>query len=145
MSVYKVLSQISLCSPHISLCSLHMLIRDNTFRFNLIFFKKRILLNKYSMKVSSQISLCRLHTLIWYDSLRTFIKPHFSRARFTYFLDAIFQRSVSLEVNMLQFFYSYVQRSSPGHLSDSWSALSTLLRDSLQVNLNAPGQFLLLM
>ncbi|XP_053397950.1 protein dopey-1-like isoform X3 [Mercenaria mercenaria] len=55
------------------------------------------------------------------------------------------KKGVPLEVNMLQFFYAYVQRTSANQLVDSWSSLSTLLKESLQLNLVAPGQFLLLL
>ncbi|XP_077977408.1 protein DOP1A-like isoform X2 [Glandiceps talaboti] len=49
----------------------------------------------------------------------------------------------SLEVNMLQFFYQYVQRSSTSQLLDSWTTLLNLLKEGLQINLPPPGQFLL--
>ncbi|XP_060598596.1 protein dopey-1-like isoform X2 [Ruditapes philippinarum] len=55
------------------------------------------------------------------------------------------KKGVPLEVNMLQFFYAYVQRTSANQLVDSWSSLSSLLKDCLQLNLVAPGQFLLLL
>ena len=61
MPVRKVSSQISLCSPH-------KLIRDDTFRFYVIFcYKKVSSKQKYSeceKKVWSLISLCGLHRLI---------------------------------------------------------------------------------
>ncbi|XP_070567212.1 protein DOP1A-like [Ptychodera flava] len=49
----------------------------------------------------------------------------------------------SLEVNILQFFYQFVQRSSSSQLLDSWQTLLSLLRESLQLNLPPTGQFLL--
>ncbi|XP_052808898.1 protein dopey-1-like isoform X3 [Mya arenaria] len=55
------------------------------------------------------------------------------------------KKNSPLEVNMLQFFYAYVERTLPGQLSDSWPALCTLLKDALQLNLKAQGQFLLLL
>ncbi|KAL5009879.1 hypothetical protein ScPMuIL_012184 [Solemya velum] len=54
------------------------------------------------------------------------------------------KRSVSLEVNMLQFFYAYVQQASSSQLADSWISLLSLLKEVLQLNLSPPGQFLLL-
>ena len=80
MHARKVLSQISWCS-------LHRLIRDDTFLFNGIcqsflfakiecqsFFFAKIELRQ---KVSFLISLCRLHMLISDDTLRTCVKPLF--------------------------------------------------------------------
>jgi hypothetical protein len=61
MHVRKVSSQISLCSPH-------RLIRDDTFRLNWIFSKKRLHFNENL-----------LHRLIWDDTLRTSIMPGFLR------------------------------------------------------------------
>ncbi|XP_050391433.1 protein dopey-1 isoform X1 [Patella vulgata] len=56
----------------------------------------------------------------------------------------ISKRGVTIEVNMLQFFYSYVEEISPYQLMDSWPSFLTLMKESLQLNLLAPGQFLLL-
>ncbi|KAL4233674.1 Protein dopey-1 [Mactra antiquata] len=55
------------------------------------------------------------------------------------------KKGVPLEVNMLQFFYAYVQRTSANQLNDSWPSLCSLLKDSLQINLVPSGQFLLLL
>ncbi|XP_053566454.1 protein dopey-1 isoform X1 [Bombina bombina] len=54
------------------------------------------------------------------------------------------KKHLSLEVCMLQFFYAYVQRVPVSNLVDSWASLLTLLKDSNQLNLPAPGQFLIL-
>ncbi|XP_021360674.1 protein dopey-1-like isoform X2 [Mizuhopecten yessoensis] len=54
------------------------------------------------------------------------------------------RKNVPLEVNMLQFFYAYVQQTSASQLVDSWNSLCSLLRDSLQLNLLPPGKFILL-
>ncbi|XP_062580439.1 protein dopey-1-like isoform X4 [Saccostrea cucullata] len=54
------------------------------------------------------------------------------------------KKSIPLEVNMLQFFYSYVQQTPVTQLMDSWGFLLTLLRDGMQLNLSPPGKFLLL-
>jgi hypothetical protein len=54
------------------------------------------------------------------------------------------QKAVSLEVNMLQFFYAYVQHTSGSQLLDSWTSLSSLLREALQLNISPNGKFLLL-
>ncbi|KAM6085457.1 protein DOP1A isoform 6-T7 [Theristicus caerulescens] len=54
------------------------------------------------------------------------------------------KKHLSLEVCMLQFFYSYTQRIPVTSLVDSWAALLLLLKDSIQVGLPAPGQFLIL-
>ncbi|XP_078504257.1 protein DOP1A [Lissotriton helveticus] len=54
------------------------------------------------------------------------------------------KKHLSLEVCMLQFFYAYVQRIPISNLVDSWSSLLTLLKDSIQLGLPAPGQFLIL-
>ena len=80
MHVRKVSSQISLCSPH-------RLIRDDTFRLNWIYAKKRQHLNEkipWTRKLSSLISLCALHRLIWFDNLRTSILPSFLRTQLIY-------------------------------------------------------------
>ncbi len=81
MNVRIVSFQISLCSPH-------RLIRDESFRPNWIFAKKRHHLNekfhKKKWKSSSLISLCGLHRLIWDDNLRTSIMPSFLRTRHIY-------------------------------------------------------------
>lgn len=55
-----------------------------------------------------------------------------------------FQKTASLEVNMLQFFYAYVQQAAGTQLLDSWTSLSSLLRDTLQLNITPYGKFLLL-
>ncbi|ESO88953.1 hypothetical protein LOTGIDRAFT_154021 [Lottia gigantea] len=54
------------------------------------------------------------------------------------------KKSVPLEINMLQFFYAYVEEITPTQIMDSWQSLLSLMKDSLQLNLPAPGQFLLL-
>ncbi|KAM9852259.1 protein DOP1A [Aulostomus maculatus] len=54
------------------------------------------------------------------------------------------KKHLSLEVCMLQFFYAYVQRISVSTLVDSWPPLLALLKDSVQLGLPAPGQFLIL-
>ncbi|XP_053529723.1 protein dopey-1 isoform X3 [Ictalurus punctatus] len=54
------------------------------------------------------------------------------------------KKHLSLEVCMLQFFYAYVQRIPVCSLVDSWPSLLSLLKDSVQLGLPAPGQFLLL-
>ncbi|KAK3097876.1 hypothetical protein FSP39_014063 [Pinctada imbricata] len=54
------------------------------------------------------------------------------------------KKSVPLEVNMLQFFYAYVQQTSANQLIDSWSSLLTLLRDGMQLSLSPSGKFILL-
>ncbi|XP_041353922.1 protein dopey-1-like isoform X2 [Gigantopelta aegis] len=53
-------------------------------------------------------------------------------------------RVVSLEVNTLQFFLAYVERTPASQLVDSWPSLLSLLKESLQLGLVPPGQFLLL-
>ena len=72
MHMRQVLSQISLCSPH-------RFIRENTFCFNNIFRLKKVFFAKikFRPKVASLISLCRLHRLIWDDTLRPCIKSPF--------------------------------------------------------------------
>ncbi|XP_039603504.1 protein dopey-1 isoform X2 [Polypterus senegalus] len=54
------------------------------------------------------------------------------------------KKHLSLEVCMLQFFYAYVQRIPVSTLVDSWPSLFTLLKDSVQLGLPAPGQFIIL-
>ncbi|KAM4771624.1 protein DOP1A [Rhinophrynus dorsalis] len=54
------------------------------------------------------------------------------------------KKHLSLEVCMLQFFYAYVQRIPVSNLVDSWASFLVLLKDSNQLNLPAPGQFLIL-
>uniref|UniRef100_A0A3P9LLF3 DOP1-like C-terminal domain-containing protein n=1 Tax=Oryzias latipes TaxID=8090 RepID=A0A3P9LLF3_ORYLA len=54
------------------------------------------------------------------------------------------KKHLSLEVCMLQFFYAYVQRIPVSSLVDSWQPLLVLLKDSVQLGLPAPGQFLIL-
>lgn len=54
------------------------------------------------------------------------------------------KKHLSLEVCMLQFFYAYVQRIPVSALVDSWPSLLALLKDSVQLGLPAPGQFLIL-
>uniref|UniRef100_A0A671RT25 Protein dopey-1-like n=1 Tax=Sinocyclocheilus anshuiensis TaxID=1608454 RepID=A0A671RT25_9TELE len=54
------------------------------------------------------------------------------------------KKRLSLEVCMLQFFYAYVQRIPVSSLVDSWPSLLALLKDSVQLSLPAPGQFLIL-
>ncbi|XP_023186391.1 protein dopey-1 isoform X2 [Xiphophorus maculatus] len=54
------------------------------------------------------------------------------------------KKHISLEVCMLQFFYAYVQRIPVSSLLDSWPSLLALLKDSVQLGLPAPGQFLIL-
>ncbi|KAK2113988.1 Protein dopey-1 [Saguinus oedipus] len=53
-------------------------------------------------------------------------------------------KHLSLEVCMLQFFYAYIQRIPVPNLVDSWASLLILLKDSIQLSLPAPGQFLIL-
>ncbi|XP_044532240.1 protein dopey-1 isoform X2 [Gracilinanus agilis] len=54
------------------------------------------------------------------------------------------KKHLSLEVCMLQFFYAYIQRIPVPSLVDSWTSLLVLLKDSIQLSLPAPGQFLIL-
>ncbi|KAM9317340.1 protein DOP1A [Gastrophryne carolinensis] len=54
------------------------------------------------------------------------------------------KKHLSLEVCMLQFFYAYIQRVPVSNLVDSWASFLVLLKDSNQLNLPAPGQFLIL-
>ncbi|KAJ8411492.1 hypothetical protein AAFF_G00163000 [Aldrovandia affinis] len=54
------------------------------------------------------------------------------------------KKHLSLEVCMLQFFYAYVQRIPVSSLVDSWPTLLVLLKDSIQLGLPSPGQFLIL-
>ncbi|XP_078412938.1 protein DOP1A isoform X2 [Cetorhinus maximus] len=54
------------------------------------------------------------------------------------------KEKLPLEVCMLQFFYAYVQRISVQNLVDSWPSLLTLLKDSVQLYLPPPAQFLIL-
>ncbi|KYO28000.1 protein dopey-1 isoform B [Alligator mississippiensis] len=54
------------------------------------------------------------------------------------------KKHLSLEVCMLQFFYAYIQRIPVSNLVDSWASLLLLLKDSIQLGLPAPGQFLIL-
>uniref|UniRef100_A0A8C3SQ39 DOP1 leucine zipper like protein A n=1 Tax=Chelydra serpentina TaxID=8475 RepID=A0A8C3SQ39_CHESE len=54
------------------------------------------------------------------------------------------KKHLSLEVCMLQFFYAYIQRIPVSSLVDSWATLLLLLKDSIQLSLPAPGQFLIL-
>uniref|UniRef100_H0XIZ3 DOP1 leucine zipper like protein A n=1 Tax=Otolemur garnettii TaxID=30611 RepID=H0XIZ3_OTOGA len=54
------------------------------------------------------------------------------------------KKHLSLEVCMLQFFYAYIQRIPVPNLVDSWASLLVLLKDSVQLSLPAPGQFLIL-
>ncbi|XP_072437220.1 protein DOP1A isoform X3 [Chiloscyllium punctatum] len=54
------------------------------------------------------------------------------------------KKQVPEEVCMLQFFYAYIQRISVQNLVDSWPSLLTLLKDSVQLYLPPPGQFLIL-
>ncbi|XP_054596555.1 protein DOP1A isoform X2 [Nothobranchius furzeri] len=54
------------------------------------------------------------------------------------------KKHLSLEVCMLQFLYAYVQRIPVSSLVDSWPSLLVLLKDSVQLGLPAPGQFLIL-
>ncbi|KAG8444835.1 hypothetical protein GDO86_009840 [Hymenochirus boettgeri] len=54
------------------------------------------------------------------------------------------KKHLSLEVCMLQFFYAYVQRIPISNLIDSWASFHVLLKDSIQLNIPAPGQFLIL-
>ncbi|XP_064627681.1 protein dopey-1-like isoform X4 [Lineus longissimus] len=54
------------------------------------------------------------------------------------------KKRTPLEVSMLQFFYAYVQQTTSMQLLDSWPSLLSLLKEGLQINLSAPGQFLLL-
>lgn len=54
------------------------------------------------------------------------------------------KKSVPLEVNVLQFFFAYVQRASGTQLLDSWPSLLTLLKDVLLMGLQPPATFMLL-
>ncbi|XP_030054935.1 protein DOP1A isoform X1 [Microcaecilia unicolor] len=54
------------------------------------------------------------------------------------------KKHLSLEVCMLQYFYAYIQRIPVSNLVDSWASLLSLLKDSIQLNLPAPGQFIIL-
>uniref|UniRef100_A0A8C9RJK2 DOP1 leucine zipper like protein A n=1 Tax=Scleropages formosus TaxID=113540 RepID=A0A8C9RJK2_SCLFO len=54
------------------------------------------------------------------------------------------KKHLSLEVCMLQFFYAYVQRIPVSSLVDSWPSLLALLKESIQLGLPSPGQFLIL-
>ncbi|KAL8186201.1 UNVERIFIED_CONTAM: Protein dopey-1, partial [Gekko kuhli] len=54
------------------------------------------------------------------------------------------KKHLSLEVCMLQFFFAYIQRIPVSSLVDSWASLLLLLKDSIQLGLPAPGQFLIL-
>ncbi|XP_060092525.1 protein dopey-1 isoform X2 [Heteronotia binoei] len=54
------------------------------------------------------------------------------------------KKHLSLEVCMLQFFFAYIQRIPVSNLVDSWASLLLLLKDSVQLGLPAPGQFLIL-
>uniref|UniRef100_A0A8D0GIS9 DOP1 leucine zipper like protein A n=1 Tax=Sphenodon punctatus TaxID=8508 RepID=A0A8D0GIS9_SPHPU len=54
------------------------------------------------------------------------------------------KKHLSLEVCMLQFFFAYIQRIPVSSLVDSWASLLLLLKDSIQLSLPAPGQFLIL-
>ncbi|XP_066867332.1 protein dopey-1 isoform X4 [Kogia breviceps] len=54
------------------------------------------------------------------------------------------KKHLSLEVCMLQFFFAYIQRIPVPNLVDSWASLLILLKDSIQLSLPAPGQFLIL-
>ncbi|KAH0622110.1 hypothetical protein JD844_024115 [Phrynosoma platyrhinos] len=53
-------------------------------------------------------------------------------------------KHLSLEVCMLQFFFAYIQRIPVSNIVDSWASLLLLLKDSIQLGLPAPGQFLIL-
>ena len=77
MHLRKVLSQISLCSPN----------QGWHFLFKLDFCLKETLFEwkiSFKRKVSSLISLSRLHRLFWDDTLLTCIKTPFHRARLIY-------------------------------------------------------------
>ncbi|XP_029636600.1 protein dopey-1 isoform X3 [Octopus sinensis] len=54
------------------------------------------------------------------------------------------KKSVSLEINMLQFFYAYIQQASVQQLLDSKQSLLSLLKEGQALNLSPPGLFLLL-
>ncbi|XP_073445768.1 protein DOP1A isoform X1 [Dendrobates tinctorius] len=54
------------------------------------------------------------------------------------------KKHLSLEVCMLQFFYAYIQRVPVSNLVDSWASFLALLKESIQLNIPAPGQFLIL-
>ncbi|KAM5256860.1 protein DOP1A isoform 2-T2 [Ctenodactylus gundi] len=54
------------------------------------------------------------------------------------------KKHLSLEVCMLQFFYAFIERIPVPNLVDSWASLLILLKDSIQLSLPAPGQFLIL-
>ena len=54
------------------------------------------------------------------------------------------QKSVPLEVNLLQLFFAYVQQQSGLQLMDSWPALLSLIREVMAMGLQPPSTFLLL-
>ncbi|XP_078734411.1 protein DOP1A isoform X1 [Lampetra fluviatilis] len=54
------------------------------------------------------------------------------------------EKSVPLEVSVLQFFFAYVQRIAVSQFVDSWPSLLSLLKDCSALNLPPPGHFLLL-
>ena len=54
------------------------------------------------------------------------------------------QKSVPLEVNLLQLFFAYIQQHSGLQLLDSWPALLSLIREVMTMGLQPPSTFLLL-
>ncbi|XP_070189330.1 protein DOP1A-like isoform X2 [Littorina saxatilis] len=54
------------------------------------------------------------------------------------------KKSVPLEVNLLQFFFVYVQQHTGAQLLDSWPALLSLIRDVMAMGLQPPATFVLL-
>ncbi|KAK7479632.1 hypothetical protein BaRGS_00029098 [Batillaria attramentaria] len=54
------------------------------------------------------------------------------------------KKALPLEVNLLQFFFAYVQQMSGNQLVDSWPTLLTLVKDVMLMGLQPPATFLLL-
>lgn len=54
------------------------------------------------------------------------------------------KKSVPLEVNLLQFFFAYVQQHTGSQLLDSWPTLLSLIREVLAMGLQPPSTFILL-
>jgi hypothetical protein len=53
------------------------------------------------------------------------------------------QKSVPVEVGLLRFLYSSIQRSENSAVDECWPLLLALLRDSFQLNITPPGLFAL--
>ena len=75
----------ALSISHISLCSLHRLIRDDNFRVMVFFVKGSLFLAKiqFRRRLFILIILCGLHMLIRDDTLRTCIKSRFPRTKYS--------------------------------------------------------------